>query len=62
MSPRSSKQVKEELAAERGELAEAVDELRDETENLVNKVKAKLPLVAAAAIALGVAVVLVKRR
>jgi hypothetical protein len=62
MSPRSSREVKEELVAERGELAEAVDELRDETANLVNKVKTKLPLVAALAIALGLAVVLAKRR
>ncbi len=62
MSPRSSQQVREDLAAERDELAEAVGELRDETANLVNKVKAKLPLVAAVAIVLGLVVVLAKRR
>jgi Protein of unknown function (DUF3618) len=53
---RSPEDVRREIAAERNELAGAVDQLRaglDEVTNVGERVRAKLPLVAASALGAG---------
>ena len=53
---RTPEQIRDELAAERTDLAEAVDHLRGElgsAANISGKLKAKLPVVAGAAASVG---------
>jgi hypothetical protein len=52
MSPRTVEQVRSELASEREQLADAVDQLRHEL-GLAAKLKGKLPVAAAAAASAG---------
>jgi hypothetical protein len=53
---RTPEQIRNELGAERAELADAVDHLRgelDEATNISGKLKSKLPVVAGAAASVG---------
>ena len=59
---RSSAEVKAEIEVERAQLESDMGSLRGETENLVTKVKRKLPFVAAAGVAAGVAYAYLRRR
>ena len=59
---RSSAEVKAEIEAERAQLESDMGSLRGETESLVAKVKRKLPFVAAAGVAAGVAYAYIRRR
>jgi len=58
MPDKAAQQVQQELASERERLATAIDDLRTE----VDELKRKLPYVAAAVIATGIVVGLVRRR
>jgi hypothetical protein len=59
---RDSETVRRELERERGALVQDVGAVKTEAETLVAKVRAKLPLIAAAGVAVGAAVALLKRR
>ena len=58
MPDKATQQLQQELASERERLATAIDDLRTE----VDELKRKLPYVAAAVIATGIVVGLVRRR
>jgi len=58
---RTQEQIRDEIEAEREQLAGAVAQLRAET-NVADKLKPKLPLVAAGAAALGLLRLLARRR
>jgi hypothetical protein len=59
---RDSKAVRRDLERERGALVQDVGAVKTEAETLVAKVRAKLPLIAAAGVAAGVVVALLRRR
>jgi hypothetical protein len=59
---RDSKAVRRDLERERGALVQDVGAVKTEAETLVAKVRAKLPLIAAAGVAAGVVVALIRRR
>ncbi len=59
---RDSETVRRELERERGGLVQDVGAVKTEAETLVAKVRAKLPLIAAAGVAVGAAVALLRRR
>jgi hypothetical protein len=58
MPDKPAQQLQQELASERERLATAIDDLRNE----VDELKRKLPYVAAAVIATGIVVGLARRR
>ncbi len=58
MPDKAAEQMRRELASERERLATAIDDLRSE----VDELKRKLPYVAAAVIATGILVGLVRKR
>ena len=62
LKPRSSAEVKAEIEAERAQLESDIGSLRGETEDLVAKVKRKLPFIAAAGVAVGAAYAYIRRR
>jgi hypothetical protein len=53
MAATDEQEIRRELSAERERLAEAVDELRGEAAKVSGKLRAKLPLAAGGAFALG---------
>jgi hypothetical protein len=59
---RDSKAVRRDLERERGALVQDVGAVKTEAETLVAKVRAKLPLIAAAGVAAGVVVASLRRR